>query len=412
MKKEHLYIKEQETTLRVQNTAIDAIRKKTIEKNTLRLFDKQKIGLASSLGKADWNALSRDAEKNLSLGLKYPYPLSADTSDHRQYPLKHPMDDTALMGTADSILSFLREEFPAFRFSQSITKRQMTKQMWNSDNLDLFEESAALEIGLLFKEKSSADLFNGFIAFEGRDFELEKFIDFNRDMLTKFQNPVALPEKRVLPVFFLQASDLTNFLSRSLSAQNLYSGSSVLSGRTGEEIFNEKITLEVNRNPEYLGTSFFDHEGSTLQDDRLPLVEKGVLKRPFADKATASKHNCEATACASGTYDAIPDISRTAPLRFQTDSTSLKSTLNGELAILALISSGGDFTGSGHFAAPVQVSLLFDGEKIIGKLPEFTMKSHLFRMLGADYLGTFETDDFYFGDNAQLLGCMMTIETH
>ncbi|MFP4078887.1 MAG: hypothetical protein ACLFUQ_07070, partial [Candidatus Izemoplasmataceae bacterium] len=68
--------------------------------------------------------------------------------------------------------------------------------------------------------------------------------------------------------------------------------------------------------------------------------------------------------------------------------------------------------GSGHFAAPVQVSVLFDGEKIIGKLPEFTMKSHLFRMLGPDYLGTFDADGFYLGDHVQIQGYTMTIEPH
>jgi len=44
-------------------------------------------------------------------------------------------------------------------------------------------------------------------------------------------------------------------------------------------------------------------------------------------------------------------------------------------ASLTWISSGGDFTPDGGFAGPVQVSFLFDGERLIDKLPEFTVSS-------------------------------------
>ncbi|MFW5914092.1 MAG: hypothetical protein ACOCSM_03415, partial [Bacillota bacterium] len=160
MNKEHLYIKTKETTIRVQNTQIEAVRKKAIEKNAVRLFDKNKIAIAGSLGKPDWNALEREAKKKFSLNLKYPYPLSKGTSDHRHYPLKTKMNDQSLLDTSEKILSFLRDSFPDYRFSQSIIKRKTTKQMWNTEDLDLFEESSILEIGLLFKEAGSADLFN------------------------------------------------------------------------------------------------------------------------------------------------------------------------------------------------------------------------------------------------------------
>ncbi|MFP4078610.1 MAG: hypothetical protein ACLFUQ_05665, partial [Candidatus Izemoplasmataceae bacterium] len=201
MHKEHLYIKTEETTLKVQNTEIEAVRKKAIEKNAVRLFDKHKIAIAGSLGKPDWNALERKAKDKFSLNLKYPYPLSKDTRDHRHYPLKTKMNDPSLLDTSERILSFLRERFPDYRFSQSITKRKTTKQMWNTEDLDLFEESSTLEIGLLFKEKGSADLFNGFIAFEGRDFDPKRFIEFNTHLLTQFQKEVPLPKKKTLPVF-------------------------------------------------------------------------------------------------------------------------------------------------------------------------------------------------------------------
>ena len=42
---------------------------------------------------------------------------------------------------------------------------------------------------------------------------------------------------------------------------------------------------------------------------------------------------------------------------------------------------------NGDFAMPVQCALLSDGEKILGKLPPFTMSSNLFDMFGKDFIG-------------------------
>ena len=98
-----------------------------------------------------------------------------------------------------------------------------------------------------------------------------------------------------------------------------------------------------------------------------------------------------------------------APLRFAVDSDDIKAALNGQMAVLVVASSGGDFTADGSFAAPVQVSFLFDGERIIGKLPEFTIRSHLYKMLGDDYIGTFKNKHLYLGDGALLQGYYMTI---
>ena len=49
-------------------------------------------------------------------------------------------------------------------------------------------------------------------------------------------------------------------------------------------------------------------------------------------------------------------------------------------------------------------------EKLLGKLPEFTMRSHLNKMLGQDYIGTFDNNILYLGDLPnQLQGYYMTI---
>jgi PmbA protein len=98
-------------------------------------------------------------------------------------------------------------------------------------------------------------------------------------------------------------------------------------------------------------------------------------------------------------------------LAFKTDAQDIAAALKGQPAIFAFMASGGDFTADGSYATPVQVAFLFDGKRIIGKLPEFAMRSHLDKMLGEDYIGTFDNTVFYLGDlPSQLQGYYMTID--
>jgi len=40
------------------------------------------------------------------------------------------------------------------------------------------------------------------------------------------------------------------------------------------------------------------------------------------------------------------------------------------------------------------------------------MSSHLYDMLGDDYIGTFENTSIYFGDDVQIQGCYMTVKNN
>jgi PmbA protein len=61
------------------------------------------------------------------------------------------------------------------------------------------------------------------------------------------------------------------------------------------------------------------------------------------------------------------------------DSTgkTMVELLDGQKGILVWIASGGDFTPAGHFATPAQRAYLFDGERLLGRLPEPNLSSHL-----------------------------------
>ena len=413
MKTESLTSRVTETTIKIQTSKVNAVRIKDISKRGQRVYRAGKIGISGTIGDVAPEKLLQNAIANLNAAIDYPYPLSGPLVDRRNYG-SDPLTSEDVLALSESILAILRQEYSDFSFSEGISFSQISEQMNNSEGLDLEHKDAFLSIGLVLKEKKSANLFDGFLGFAGRRYEETKFWDFTHRLLAAYRKPVALPVGDTLPLFFIDNDVLLSFLSKSLNGERYATGSSLFSEKIGEQIFNPRLSLEQNRNPKYFTGPFFDREGVVLTEDRFPLIEGGILKNVRTDKKTAHQYNLPHSGSAAGSYDAKPGLDQgrveTNPLRFLTDSPDIHKALKGGPAVLALVASGGEFTPDGSFATPIQVSFLTDGKELLGKLPEFSVRSHLYKMLGKDYIGTFDNDLFYLSDIPnQLQGYYLTI---
>ena len=411
MKKEFITMRIKESAARVQNSEVTAVRVKDITRKGVRVYQDGKIGIAGVVGDAPEDVLLQGAMQNLNAGIAYPYPLTQNLKDHRCYN-EQPMSSQELLEQAEGVLQILQKDYPDFAFSESISSIEQIVQMRNSEGLDLEYKDAVFALSLILKERATANLFDGALFCLTRNFDPDKFWDFNRSFLEAYRNKVELPEGDVLPVFMWDLSVLQSFLGRALHGERFARGSSLFSGKLGEQLFAEKVTIELNRDPATRIKPFFDTEGVVIPNDRLALVENGRLTAVLADKKTADTYGLAHTGAATGDYDDPPTIdgAHGGSLSFKTDSEDIAAVLQGRPAVFALLCSGGDFTADGSFATPVQVSFLFDGERLLGKLPEFAVRSNLFRMLGEDYIGTFENTGLYFGEiQTQLQGYYMTI---
>lgn len=408
MKIEHIQIDRKETAIKVRNTKIEAVRNKHILSKGVRVYENGFIGISGCIGDTPDEVLIDQAKENLSVQIQYPFEIENNKKEHRNCA-QEKITPEALYDYTDSILKTLREEYPQFDFSETTSINEVTYTMKNSDGLDLSYTDSSYEIGLILKDKKSANLFDGFLMNFGRKMDLEKFWLANHTLLKAYSTPVELPEGDRLPVIFLGHQTFSVFLNRCLNGESYGTGSSLFSGKLNEKLFNERINISQYTNSEKTFAPFFDSEGVTLDSDTYPLIEKGIFKSVFTDKKIAKKFSLPHTGAASGAYDGMPTLGGTH-LHFETDALDLKSALGGKPALLIMISSGGDFTPDGDYAAPVQVGFLYDGEKLLGKLPEFSIRSSLFKALGQDYIGTFDNKYFYTGDSdTQLLVTEMEI---
>lgn len=408
MKTEWIRIARKETAIKVRNTKIEAVRNKNILSKGVRVYEDGCIGISGCIGDIPDGTLLAQAKDNLSVQIEYPFELEKSKPDHRDYS-KRKITQEELFDYTNSILSTLRSNYSHLDFSETVLAYEVENIMQNSRGLDLSYRDSAYDMGLILRDKKTSNLFDGFLISVGRELNLDKFWEANQPLLKAYSTPAALPTTDKMPVIFMESDVFSGFLNRCLNGESYGTGSSLFSGKLNQKLFSSRLNVDQYANPQRTFAPFFDAEGVTLANDALPLITEGIFKSPFTDKRIANKFNLPHTGAATGAYDGIPSLSG-VNLHFQTDTSDLNAVLDGKPAILIMISSGGDFTPDGDYAAPVQVSFLYEDGKITGKLPEFSIRSNIFKALGNDYIGTFDNTYFYIGDvESQLVVTQMDI---
>jgi PmbA protein len=394
------------TTLSISNSEIHSLRNKSISSTGLRIYQDDCIGVAGAQGKADLNELQTAAETMLKMSIPYPYQPAAAQQQSVQKELELPAG-FSLTTEVTEILSALKAAFPDMIISHQASLHETESRLSNELGLDLHYRDAYLGFGFVFKEKSSANIMDGFFGYGGRQYDRNQFIRSYLEILTAYKNPVSLPDKKDLPVIFSTDSNILQKLNSDLNGLQLGTGSSLLTSHIGQDKFHKDLTLWQTHNPDDGIMQFFDMEGQVNPGFRVPLIQNGKIIQGYTDKKIAAKYGLPYTGCASGVYDSIPKLGG-ADLKMQPSQHTLSELLGGELGIYVYVSSGGDFTHTGDYAAPVQLAFLTDGTNLLGKLPELNIGGNLFEMFGADYIGVSQ-DKVYVHDFAHYLVMNMRI---
>jgi PmbA protein len=386
MTEEKYVIQQDEISLNVVQGEVTAVRTKDIQRTAYRIYRDGKIGVAGSLGKPKKDELLAKARKALELNISYDGTPGSGRSESKED--RADIEDHGVFASEmEVMLAELRKSQPDFSFSNKINLNIDTYKIENSDGLDLSSRIGRIGVGLVIKEKKSSNIMDAFSIYEGQRWDRKEYLRLTNQICNAFQNQLEL-ESGNYPVVFIR-DDMAYQLKliESLNGLLFGSGGSIYSGKLGEKIFDTAVTIYQSRNAaDGVLMPFFDMEGTLNPDDRFPLVENGVLRAAYTNKNYAARYKLPLTGAAGGEYDSIPDLIR-PPLVTASSGKTMEELLDGRKAVFVLIASGGDFTPEGHFASPVQLSFLFDGKKLIGRLPELTISSHMKHMFGKDYIG-------------------------
>ena len=392
MEKEIIKDNEKVLSVSISASRVDSIKISDITKTGMRVYENGYIGVSGALGDIDENELAKKAAENLENKIPYSYELSSNLK--KEVNVKKPIiDESKFMDECEAVVEALKNKYSNFSYFNKIKYIEKNVSMKNTKGLSLKHSENAVEFGICFKEKSSLNIFDGFVGCAGRSYNREDFINYAGRTLENYNNEVSLPKNGVYPVAFSALDDGTILgkFSSDLNGTIFGAGGSLFSGKTGQKLFADDFTLWQTHNPEdTFYTPFFDTEGTVNDDLRFALIENGVMKSPFTDKRTAKEYGLKNTGNAAGGYDDVPTLKRaaleTSNLALKPGKKTIEQLFGGDMGILVVVTSGG-FNASGDFGTPVQLAFLFDGKKIIGRLPQLSVSSNVYKMFGDNFRG-------------------------
>ncbi len=403
MEKEFIRETQHNVTLNITAGQIDSFREVERTTGTVRVYENGCIGVAGCLGEPDEEALTEQAKEALSFGIPYPCHLEGEAEIIEAH-------DREIIPAADLIpvmTDFLRRlgaQCPKMAFTNKISLVHWKKEYRSSLGRHLLSSGADLSIALIGQNRGSGNLMDMVFAWQGDDFDADMILAEFKRQYDAFYAPADIEPGRwpvvAMPTDLFGAS-LQHFIGDLYAA-----GASLLSGRLGEKVFSEKLTMCDDMNPDTsFETCFFDAEGCAAKDYRPVLVENGVLKSLLTTKKTAGQYGLPNSGTADAAYDGVPSIGFHGCFLTRTAQT-LKELVPGK-AVLMMVASGGDMTPDGHFATPVQLAILLEDGKMVGRLPDISVGGNFFDMLGKDYIGT--VNDWPF-EKVQLTAVMMDVK--
>ena len=325
------------------------------------------------------------AEKNLEL--KRPYPFKLEGGKRSRDKKRKILTDAQLMANAKTILAYLTKTYPDFVFKGTIFAQNETQSQKNSAGMDYSTSDGHNGIDVSFKHKKSKDIYDGYFSANMRNWSIKDFKAIADNYLANFETKAKFPKDCII---MMAPWEFNSMLVQSLNAEGLALGTSLLAGKIGQKVFSEKLTMLHNVSDAKMWmNTFWDADGIVHKGDKLTYIKNGKILRGYADKRIAQKYNVECTGSAWQNFQDIPQngwMSGSITPTGKSPKEILKEA-GKEYAILPVLYSGGGFKEDGTYAMPVQCSYLTDGEKILGKLPPFTMRSNMFDMFGKDFIG-------------------------
>jgi PmbA protein len=377
--------------IKVAGSEISGIKHNSIQKNGCRVYRDKKIFSSAQVGEISDEQLLAMANSKSNVGVKYDYKLSQPNFFSHSNKEDAPASQD-LIHEFNNLLDKVRLDLPDLVWSGEYEHSIESNSFVSSDGHNLSTSGTCVDWYLLYKKKGSKNMMDGFIAHRGVRGSLidtyNGYFDFIKK-LDQFEKPHA---NRV-PVMFVQIDEHIQWkIGDEISANKFETGSSLLSGKIGENIFSEQVSIyDVNFQPEYSVYNRFDGEG--VLRENLPIIQNGVFLNALYDLRSAKKYNKKTTGNGFRQYNSGVSV-RHFNLVFNRGNESWRSMVRQmDECIVVFVAAGGACDDNWDYSTPVQVSFLLRKGEIVGQCPQLTIKANLKEMFGSRFIGV-STESF------------------
>ncbi len=352
---------------------------------SFRVYEDGFVGIHYQQGEMSDKEGYEKAQKNLELKRPYPFELIGGAKEIDK--TEKILSDADLMKKARRELAWLNRTYPDFTYNGNVFSQKCMQAQENSAGMNYVSTDGYNGIGFSFKHKDSKDISDGYFSINMRTYSSTKFRRMADNYLANYTKIVELPEDLII---MMPDWEFSGQLIGELNAEKLALGTSLLTGKVGQKVFADGLTVchNVAKKNLWMDT-FWDAEGFVPKSGQVCYIRNGKILRGYADRRIAAKYKAEYTGSAYQNYNDIPQNGwiKTRITPVQKTPKQMLEELGGKLAVVPVQYSGGGFKEKGDYAMPVQMGYLTDGEKILGRVPLFTMRSNLFDIFGKDFLG-------------------------
>ena len=216
------------------------------------------------------------AKAEEKLELKRPYPFELEVGKRSRDKTEKPLSDEEIMDTSRKILKYLHKKYPDYTFGGSVNSSWWEDKIENSLGMEYSCKDANSSINIEFKHKDSKDISDGYISFTQRTIKLRQFYKIADNILENFTKEVPMPEECIIIDKYY---DYTSLLRSSLSLEKLKSGTSLLSGKVGQKVFSEDLTVfhDVSDKNTWMA-SFWDGDGVVPKGDKVFFIKNSLYE--------------------------------------------------------------------------------------------------------------------------------------
>lgn len=363
-------------------------------KTGIAIFEDGKLGIAAGVGEVDTKDLEKQAKENMELGFTYDYELSSDVSLKKVYGDEKVVDGGFLKSFGDKLNKEINNISDKVVCSTKLTSTKRVRTIETNNGVDLSTERNYLEGYVILKKAGGADLFDGFVGIyeEDSDIQIDRIVNDAKKMIDLIlSEPVKLESGKEYSVCFID--NFLGGLTRHLIGDSYHKGNSLFNDKLNEKILSERVTIYEDSASTVSSSIPFDSE-YILREDKMPFIKNGKLVTLAYDKKNAKKYNVKPTG--SGFRD-ITTRSQSVIQNLSIEKTfdSLLELSKKERIIVPIMSAGGNFTESGEMSTPVQLGLVLENGKIIGKTPQMAVVGNILSMLGDGFVESCSNDLFH-----------------
>lgn len=379
------------SSVKYEESILHSFHRSSSCESSFRVYEDGKVGIHYQVGELSDEEGYTLAKESLKERPR-PYPFELETGTRNRDKTEREVTDKELMEIAKECMDYLCAKYPKFRYSASFEQQKDIHMRTNGKGMEYSNTDCAINVSVSYKHTDSKDILDGGFNFSLRDFDIDVFIKMADNYLANYEKEVELPKEIIIDT---QYYSLLGALDSHLNGENIALKTSLLANKIGEKVFSEDFTLlhDVS-DKECWFSCFWDGDGCVIEGDKQVFIDKGVVLTGYADKKNAKKYNIPHTKNAYRTFADIPGAGG-ARLVIERSEKTVKELLDGRYCVIPVVCSGGGFEDNGNYTMPVQSAYLSDGEKILGKLPPFTMVSNLFDMFGKDFIGVGADNPIY-----------------